>query len=130
MPVQRRLFLQLRHRIEDAGYQFRKISDLDFSGIQKKDLDEILAVFSETGEITELSGGFCTLTRYMEHACGRIADAFRGRERITVSEVRDLFGTGRKNAKLILEYTDRLGMTRKTGGESERTLAVFKKSKD
>lgn len=66
----------------------------------------------------------------MEHACGRIADAFRGRERITVSEVRDLFGTGRKNAKLILEYTDRLGMTRKTGGESERTLAVFKKSKD
>lgn len=126
----RRVHAEVLRALEDAGYQFRKISDLDFSGIQKKDLDEILAVFSETGEITELSGGFCTLTRYMEHACGRIADAFRGRERITVSEVRDLFGTGRKNAKLILEYTDRLGMTRKTGGESERTLAVFKKSKD
>lgn len=42
---------------------------------------------------------------------------------ITVAEVRDLLGSGRKQAKIFLDYTDRKGMTRKEGAESVRVRA-------
>ena len=63
-----------------------------------------------------------TLPSHLEKACTVIRDRFRGKDRITVAEVRDLFGTSRKNVRMILDYTDRIGMTQKTGGESERAL--------
>lgn len=116
--------------LADAEYQFIRINGLEFTKKQKEILPELLLLMSETGEIVRLSEDCCTLPSYMENACEKIADRFRGREKITVSEVRDLFDTSRKNAKLILDYTDRIGMTRKNGGESERIMAAFKKSKD
>ena len=116
--------------LADAEYQFIRINGLEFTKKQKEILPELLLLMSETGEIVRLSEDCCTLPSYMENACEKIADRFRGREKITVSEVRDLFDTSRKNAKLILDYTDRIGMTRKNGGESERIMTAFKKSKD
>lgn len=116
--------------LADAEYQFIRITGLEFTKKQKEILPELLLLMSETGEIVRLSEDCCTLPSYMENACEKIADRFRGREKITVSEVRDLFDTSRKNAKLILDYTDRIGMTRKNGGESERIMTAFKKSKD
>ena len=116
--------------LADAEYQFIRITGLEFTKKQEEILPELLLLMSETGEIVRLSEDCCTLPFYMENACEKIADRFRGREKITVSEVRDLFDTSRKNAKLILDYTDRIGMTRKNGGESERIMTAFKKSKD
>lgn len=116
--------------LADAEYQFIRINGLEFTKKQEEVLPELLLLMSETGEIVRLSEDCCTLPSYMENACEKIADRFRGREKITVSEVRDLFDTSRKNAKLILDYTDRIGMTRKNGGESERIMTAFKKSKD
>ena len=116
--------------LANAEYQFIRINGLEFTKKQKEILPELLLLMSETGEIVRLSEDCCTLPSYMENACEKIADRFRGREKITVSEVRDLFDTSRKNAKLILDYTDRIGMTRKNGGESERIMTAFKKSKD
>ena len=116
--------------LADAEYQFIRINRLEFTKKQEEILPELLLLMSETGEIVRLSEDCCTLPSYMENACEKIADRFRGREKITVSEVRDLFDTSRKNAKLILDYTDRIGMTRKNGGESERIMTAFKKSKD
>ena len=116
--------------LADAEYQFIRINRLEFTKKQEEILPELLLLMSETGEIVRLSEDCCTLPFYMENACEKIADRFRGREKITVSEVRDLFDTSRKNAKLILDYTDRIGMTRKNGGESERIMTAFKKSKD
>nr|WP_275891922.1 SelB C-terminal domain-containing protein [Muricomes sp. OA1] len=40
--------------------------------------------------------------------------------KITIAEIRDMFGTSRKSAKPILEYMDSIKVTRKTGAESER----------
>lgn len=116
--------------LANAEYQFIRINGLEFTKKQKEILPELLLLMSETGEVVRLSEDCCTLPSYMENACEKIADRFRGREKITVSEVRDLFDTSRKNAKLILDYTDRIGMTRKNGGESERIMTAFKKSKD
>ena len=49
-----------------------------------------------------------------------IRSVLRENGKITVSEVRDMFETSRRCAKQMLEYTDRTGMTRKEGAESER----------
>lgn len=115
--------------LRGAGYQFARISDLEFSPEEQKYLPELMILMSETGEVAKLSDDCYTLPSYLDKACALIRKEFEGREEITVSEVRDLFHTGRKSAKLILDYTDRIGMTQKTGGESGRALSVFKKEK-
>ena len=108
--------------LNDAGYQFAKISGMEFSRREEEHLEELLLLLSENGEIVKLSDDCYTLPSHLEKACAVIRDRFRGKERITVAEVRDLFGTSRKNVRMILDYTDRIGMTQKTGGESERDL--------
>lgn len=108
--------------LNDAGYQFAKISGMEFSRREEEHLEELLLLLSENGEIVKLSDDCYTLPSHLEKACTVIRDRFRGKDRITVAEVRDLFGTSRKNVRMILDYTDRIGMTQKTGGESERAL--------
>ena len=95
---------------------------MEFSRREEEHLEELLLLLSENGEIVKLSDDCYTLPSHLEKACTVIRDRFRGKDRITVAEVRDLFGTSRKNVRMILDYTDRIGMTQKTGGESERAL--------
>lgn len=40
---------------------------------------------------------------------------------ITLSQVKEVFQTSRKNARLIFEYTDRIGFTAKEGAQTERS---------
>ena len=40
---------------------------------------------------------------------------------ITLSQVKEVFQTSRKNARLIFEYTDRIRFTAKEGAQTERS---------
>lgn len=111
---------QLVCEMSRAGYYFLKPEDIDNGKTDPAVLREILRLLEEEREITELSGGYYTVPQ----TAGRIE---KGTEelldqsgKVTISQIRDLFGTSRKNARLILEYTDRMGMTKKEGAESER----------
>ena len=46
---------------------------------------------------------------------GRIKKELQQKERITLSEVRDLFNTSRKYAQAFLEHLDALKITRRVG---------------
>ena len=56
----------------------------------------------------------------MEAAKEKIVSKLKADGKITIAEIRDMFGTSRKSAKPILEYMDSIKVTRKTGAESER----------
>ena len=53
----------------------------------------------------------------------KIREALDREGKITISQVCGLLDTSRKNARLILEYTDRRGITKKEKAESERVKA-------
>ena len=73
------------------------------------------------GEIVKVADNTYTLKKYMDSARDKIIEKLKENGKITISEVRDMFNTSRKSAKPIVEYMDRIKITKKTGGESERT---------
>lgn len=109
----------LLNSFEKAEYQFVKLSETD---VEKKYADmgeDILLLLREENQVVRLSEDAYTVKSLLETAAEKIREVVHQQPVITISEVRDLFSTSRKNAKLILEYTDSQRITRNTGAESE-----------
>ena len=88
--------------------------------IWSSDIREIFSLFQIREEAVEIVPGVFALPEDVSEMERGIRSVLRENGKITVSEVRDMFGTSRRCAKQMLEYTDRTGMTRKEGAESER----------
>lgn len=120
--------------LEQTGFQFTKAS-VEFlretleQEIKKNKMSDVLAenatedfltYLEEEEEIVRLDDGIYAGKRDLDEAVSWIKAQLSEREKITVSEVRDHLACGRKQAKLILDHTDRIRVTRKDGAESER----------
>ena len=124
---------------EKAGCHFLSLRDLAFehadfgkedgiktgSGgrdarVQADEIPEIMRLLELQGKALYLSGDIYTLPSVMEYAAEKIEAVLIEEGKITISQVCGLVDTSRKNARLILEYTDRMGITKKEKAESER----------
>lgn len=114
--VRRKLFSVLK----PARYDFVKIAEISFDGVPMQIVEDILLLMADEGEILKVADGMYTLSAYMEEAREKIIEKLKADGKITIAEIRDMFGTSRKSAKPILEYMDSIKVTRKTGAESER----------
>ena len=104
---------------EKAEYQFVKLSETDVEKEYADMAEDILLLLREENQVVRLSEDAYTVKSLLEMAAEKIREVVHQQPVITISEVRDLFSTSRKNAKLILEYTDGQRITRSTGAESE-----------
>ncbi len=109
----------LLNSFEKAEYQFVKLSETDVEKEYADMAEDILLLLREENQVVRLSEDAYTVKPLLETAAEKIREVFHQQPVITISEVRDLFSTSRKNAKLILEYTDGQRITRNTGAESE-----------
>lgn len=109
----------LMDAFEKAGYQFVKLSETDVEKAYADMAEDILLLLREENQVVRLSEDAYTVKPLLETAAEKIREVVHQQPVITISEVRDLFSTSRKNAKLILEYTDGQRITRNTGAESE-----------
>lgn len=107
--------------IKPARYDFVRITDINFKDVPKDTIEDILSYLVAEGEIVKVADNTYTLKKYMDSARDKIIEKLKENGKITISEVRDMFNTSRKSAKPIVEYMDRIKITKKTGGESERT---------
>lgn len=118
------IYLQVRRRIlgavKPAAYDFKRISEIHFGTIDGEIVEDILTDMVEQGELVKVADGMYTLQTYMEQAMEKVIEKLKQDGKITIGEIRDLFATSRKSAKPILEYMDRMKVTRKSGPESER----------
>ena len=110
----------LLNSFEKAEYQFVKLSETDVEKEYADMAEDILLLLREENQLVRLSEDAYTVKPLLETAAEKIREVVHQQPVITISEVRDLFSTSRKNAKLILEYTDGQRITRNTGAESER----------
>ncbi len=91
------------------------------SGIQSQDeLMEILNYMQEENEITEVCESVYTTTEITFKIRTEVSRMLSVSKVITLSQVKEVFQTSRKNARLIFEYTDRIGFTAKEGAQTER----------
>ena len=109
----------LLNSFEKAEYQFVKLSETDVEKEYADMAEDILLLLREENQVVRLSEDAYTVKPLLETASEKIREVVHQQPVITISEVRDLFSTSRKNAKLILEYTDGQRITRNTGAESE-----------
>ena len=116
-------FLSLRELNSEVGEKGRADARSAGSRETEEDIMEILRLLELQGKILYLSGDFYTLPELMEQAVRKIREALDREGKITISQVCGLLDTSRKNARLILEYTDRMGITKKEKAESERVKA-------
>lgn len=111
---------QLLDVLKAAGYDFVKITEINFGGIPGETVDDILILLIDSGEIVKVAEGMYTVREYMDEAQDKIISRLKENGKITIAEIRDMFATSRKSAKPILEYMDSIKVTKKTGAESER----------
>jgi len=79
--------------------------------------EELLAYLVETGKVVVVGDGVVFSDAAYREMAGRIIAHLRERERVTLAEVRDMFGTSRKFAQALLEYLDKQNVTRRVGEE-------------
>ena len=103
-----------------AKYDFVRYSEIDFKGISRDIVDDILNILLEEQKIVKVTDDMYTFSDYMQHAKELIQEKLQENPVITIAQVRDIFETSRKSAKPILEYMDGIKVTKKTGAESER----------
>lgn len=82
---------------------------------------EILNYMQEENEITEVCENVYTTTEITFKIRTEVSCMLSVSKVITLSQIKEVFQTSRKNARLIFEYTDRIGLTVKEGAETERT---------
>ncbi|MCU6761699.1 SelB translation factor [uncultured Roseburia sp.] len=118
------IYLEIEKQFTDtfkrAAYEFIRITEVPAGNISEQVREDVLQMLVEEGTLMRLTEDTYTLTVLMEAAAEQIQNYVRKEHVITFSQVRDLFSTSRKNAKLILEETDRRKITKKAGAETER----------
>lgn len=107
-----------------ADYDFIRYSEIEFQGIKKEIVDDILALLVDEGTVVKVADDLYTLNELMEQAKKMIIETLEKTPLITIAQVRDLFQTSRKSAKPILEYMDNIKITKKNGTESERVAYI------
>ena len=82
---------------------------------------EILNYMQEENEITEVCESVYTTTEITFKIRTEVSRMLSVSKVITLSQVKEVFQTSRKNARLIFEYTDRIRFTAKEGAQTERS---------
>jgi selenocysteine-specific elongation factor len=115
------------HEIQfDSGQQakvqalIRRFEQNPFSPPSIKELQtevdqEILNVLVESNELITVSSDVIFRKRDYDSMVDRIKEEIQKKEKITLSEVRDLFSTSRKYAQALLEHLDAIGVTVRDG---------------
>lgn len=126
--IYRKMKIAFYQEAERAGMTFceltdfvekRLLSEKDSRKLQMEELRDMFALMEYRKEAVRITENVYTVPKIADYVRNDVADLLDHYGKITIIQVRDQFGTGRKNAKRILEYTDRIGMTRKDGAETE-----------
>jgi selenocysteine-specific elongation factor len=106
----------LGERAADAERLEARLAESGFQGLEAE--DAALALFLERdGRLVRLGDGLAVGREAYEEAKRLLVDECEASGSITLARFRDLIGTGRKHAQLLLERFDADGLTRRVGDE-------------
>ena len=86
-----------------------------YFGIKEKEIDDILRLMTEEGELVRLTDSIYLRTEDYRTMIDRIKDFYNNNDAMTVGQFRDLLGTSRKYALPFLEYLDSNRFTLRVG---------------
>lgn len=111
--------LQMAERIEklyeEAGLEPPRLEDVLLQFDNKKIAEQMIMAMSTENKLTRLNYLYYIHTGVLNVAIDKLIKRLEQEGRITLAEYRDLIGTSRKYAVMILNYADEKGITRMTG---------------
>ena len=78
---------------------------------------EVVEALVEQGRLVKVGDGLVFTRDVYDEMVAKVVDYASAKGRITVAEVRDMFGTSRKFALALMEYLDEVKVTRRIGDE-------------
>jgi len=78
---------------------------------------DLLNILIEQGKAVKVSDNVVFSTPAYHEMVGKITAQIKGKGKISLGEVRDMFGTSRKYAQALLEYLDKEKVTRRVGDD-------------
>jgi selenocysteine-specific elongation factor len=110
---------QQQQAIDYLLYTFRQAPYTTPSVAQCEDQvgSEVLNALIEQGQLVKLNEDVILLAETYTEMRERVVAFLQEHERITVAQVRDLFGTSRKYALALVGYLDEKRITRRVGDE-------------
>ncbi len=84
-------------------------------GANEKEVRTVLDLAVKAGKVMHLGGPLYMHVKHEQELRRRTEETLRQRGEITMSDLRDLFGTTRKYAVPMGEYLDRIGLTKRKG---------------
>ena len=78
---------------------------------------ELLSLLVEQRKVVKVADGVVFSASAYDEMVKKVIACARERGKVTLAEVRDIFGTSRKYAKALLEYMDEKKLTRRVGDE-------------
>ena len=100
----------------DKGYAPPATEDvLAQMGKDQKKAQQVHNALIGAGTLVRMDAQICFARQHYDEAVERIKEQIRAQGQITLGEVRDLLGTSRKYAMVILETLDREKVTKKVG---------------
>ena len=82
---------------------------------ERTDFKQVLDSVVSSGDIVMLTPQICYSKQAYDKACEAAKRHFSEHDTMTLAEFRDALSTSRKYALAVLEYFDKLGITRKDG---------------
>lgn len=118
-PAQDEAYRQVRDRLakeaQAAGYDFPRYAQVNVGAVSRRTADEIFACCLEQGEFLRLGGDSYTLPQILKQAEGLLMPVLSAQASITVAQVRDLLGSSRRSAKLVLELLEKEKIIKEKG---------------
>ena len=78
---------------------------------------DLLKLLVQRGEVVRVSDSVVLAASAYDEMVAKVTAHIKGQGKITLAEVRDMFGTSRKYAQAFLEYLDSQKITRRVGDE-------------
>ncbi len=102
---------------ESEANEFLKLISADrYSPSTERPVDiEILQLLSDRGDVVRISGDIVYPTGAYEEMESKILGSGTDGQEITITNVREIFGTSRKYTLAVLEYMDSKDLTRRAG---------------
>ena len=109
----------LINTFKKAEFDFVRLNEIKFN-MDENIVIDVLNVLIDEEKIVKINDEMYTLKCLIDKAEIIVRQKLKQDNLITISQLRDALNTSRKSAKPILEYFDKMKITRKNGAESER----------
>ena len=110
-----RLVTDLENIYKKAGFEVPSTEELVSAYKDKKQAKQVLAELTKRGVLVKAGTGVLMHKEHWDRALGVLRDYLSSHPEITLGEFRDLLGTSRKYAVMLLETYDQMKITKKVG---------------